>query len=46
MQEGLDTEAQRGADRVDRFAIDLLDDGRLARVVQPQKEDSKFALLD
>lgn len=30
----LDVEAESGADRVDVFAHDLLDDGRLSRIVE------------
>ncbi len=34
MLQGLDVEAQRGRDSVDVLAVELLENGRLARVVQ------------
>ena len=41
MLEGLDVESERGRDGVDVLPVELLQDRRLAGVVQPAVEDVK-----
>ena len=45
MLERLDIEAERRRDRVDRLRVELLDDRRLARVVEAEDHDLHLALL-
>lgn len=45
MNEGLDAEAQSRADSVYRLPVDLLDDRRLAGIVEAQEQDADLALF-
>lgn len=44
MLQSLDVEAQGGGDGADIFSVELLQDGRLPRVVQPSARDTSKKL--
>lgn len=45
MDESLDAEPEGRADSVYRLSVDLLDDSRLAGIVEPQEKDADLALF-